>query len=429
MKAVQDLVATVVDFGVFQSLAEKLSETYRKVNYYTPSEWEFIDCADVVTGVGASRLTRCDDFMDPEIVKETDLYIFPDIVYGGTQKYLASIGKPVWGSLGMDDLELYRTRFLSTLKKLGLPVAHSVECVGLTELSDYLKTVENVWVKLNRFRQNMETWKHYTYRQSIRRLDNLAVSLGPLKEHVVFVVQDEIETDIEFGYDGWVINGKTPGVSFQGPELKNRCYLGSRTNASDLPEAVRYVNDAFVPMLQNYRAFFSTELRIKDDVPYFIDPTLRTPGLTGEHQWEVCRNIASVIWWGANGELLEPDYSSAFVGETCVHYTGDDEGWKTIEVPEQAVQWSKLYRYFVADDCYHFPPNKLQELGVIVAMADQIEEVIDRLKEVAELYENAPVDIEVDGFAQLLKQVQEAEKKGLPFTDEGVPIPDPETVL
>ena len=64
--------------------------------------------------------------LDPEHFDEIDLWIFPDIGWGGTQKTLRKMGKAVWGSMGGDDFELYRTRFLDLLKQLKLPVCHSM---------------------------------------------------------------------------------------------------------------------------------------------------------------------------------------------------------------------------------------------------------------------------------------------------------------
>src|SRR5579862_3082199 len=117
MIEVQDIVCCVVDFGSFSSLAETLAKTYRKVYYHTPIEEEFRSLDKEVIGMGIPGVEKIESFMEPDIVKETDLYVFPDIGYGGEQRYLRSIGKPVWGSNGADELERLRTKFVNVVKK------------------------------------------------------------------------------------------------------------------------------------------------------------------------------------------------------------------------------------------------------------------------------------------------------------------------
>ena len=219
--------------------------------------------------------------MDPEFYDKVDLWVFPDIGYGGFQRFLRRDGKAVWGSMGASDLELYGPRFLKVIKDLGLPVINSVTCRGLTQLSEHLKGVEDVWVKVNRYRENQETfhWQDWTHGQ--RDLERLAHNFGPIKERVVFVVQDCIKGEddspvLEVGYDGWFITGPNgephfPEQTFQGYEAENKTY-GSLLDYTDLPEQVQEVNKAFAPILSQYgyRNFMATEIRIKDGTPYFL---------------------------------------------------------------------------------------------------------------------------------------------------------------
>ena len=331
MKEVQEVTACVVDYGTFVSVAKRLSSQYAKVYYYSPFEEEYLDARKCVIGDGIDGVERLDDPLDPDVFDKIDLWIFPDIGFGGFQRHLRSLGKAVWGSMGADRLELYRTLFIKTLQELDLPLVNSVKLQGLSKLSDHLKTVKDKWVKINRYRANMETWKHIDYKHSIPELNRLAVEFGGVQEHVWFVVQDQIETEIEIGYDGWSVDGWFPDKSFQGYEKKNELYLGSWMNYDDLPEAVRYVNEKFSTVMEKYgyRNDFATELRVLDDVPYFIDPTMRMPGQTGEHLLNTCSNLAEVKWKGANGELIQPEFTSRFSTESTLHYTACSENWRT----------------------------------------------------------------------------------------------------
>lgn len=428
MKEIQDITAVVCDFGSFESLADKLSESYGTVYYHSPIEAEFKELAPCCKGVGLDRVIRLDDYMDPTVFNTVDLWIFPDIGYGGFQKYLRSIGKPVWGSMGASDLEEYRTRFLQVLKQIGLPTFKSVRIDGLSRLSDHLKKVSNKWVKVNRYRGDRETFKHIDYVHSVPILNELSVKWGPLADTIVFVVQDDIPTDIEIGYDGWLIDGQFPAESFQGYEAKNELYLGSLLKYDDLPNGVRQVNEVFAPVLAQYgyRNFIATEVREKDGVPYFIDPTNRMAGQTMEHQLETCTNIAKIILAGANGEIVQGEFNARFAAEATMHYTLDT-GWKTIRVPNEARPWSKFYHYCIYDDAYHFPPHKTDEVGVVVGTGDTPTEAIDNLKEHFALFENEPLRIEVAGFVDLVSSIESAEEQGVEFSDQ--PLPEPAEIM
>jgi hypothetical protein len=430
MKPISEITAAVCDYGSFLSLAERLARDYKKVRYYSPFEFEYQDIKTSIIGVGLERVHRLDELLDPNIIEETDLFLFPDIGWGGLQRYLRSIGKLVWGSMGTSDLELYRTYFNETIKELGLPLVNSVKFTGVTALAEHLKAVENKWVKINRFRENMETWHHIDYLHSQRELERLASVFGPTKEHVVFVVQDAIEDAIEIGYDGFTVDGQFPAQSFSGYEKKNELYLGSLLKQEDLPEPVRMVNEAMQPMLEKaqYRNFIATELRVQGDKTYFIDPTMRLAGQTMEHQFESCTNLAEVILCGADGRIIEPDFSHEYAAEATIHYTaGAVDEWKTIQVPEAARRWTKLYHYCELDGAYHFPPYRNDEVGVIVGLGDSVAESVESLKENFKAFEKEPLSIRLEGFADLLKEIEKAEAEGMEFTDQ--PLPPPDTVL
>lgn len=434
MKAVKDVTACVVDYGTFISIAEKLAETMEKVYYHSPFQTEYQNVRACSKGTGLDNVERLDEILDPDTLDEIDLFVFPDIGFGDLQKHLRALGKAVWGHMGADDLELYRDYFLNVLKKLNLPTIHSEKLVGLTALSDYLKENSNVWVKIDRFRGNMETWHHLDYDHSVRTLDSLAVIFGGAKESVIFIVQDDLKSDMEVGYDGWCVDGEFPSHSFQGYEKKNELYLGSVLSAKDLPNEITRINEAMAPVLEGYgyRNWWATEIRIARETPYFIDPTPRMPGQTGEHQLETCINFADVIWQGANGNLIEPQFMWKFAAEATLHYdttTRDHaivEEWKTLDIPEEVLRWVKLYHYCKIDGLYHFMSEGTDEVGVVLGVGDSVEESLEHLNENLDLMKDLPVHANTAGFADLLRSIQEAEKQGVKFGGE---IPKPESIL
>ena len=431
MKDISEVHCCVIDAGTFVPLADRMARTCRKVSYYSPFESEYLGIERCVIGDGCDRFERVDEYMDPDFFDTVDLWIFPDIGFGGFQRYLRREGKLVWGSMGASDLELFRTRFLKVLRDVGLPVVPSIKIVGLTALAEHLQKVEDKWVKINRYRDNMETWHHIDYLHSQRELERLALAFGPMKEHVVFVVQDAINSEdgkpvVEAGYDGWTVDSEFPDESYYGYEAKNQLYLGSLMAWKDLPEEVRYVNESIAPILASYgyRNFWATEIRIKDGVPWFIDPTARMAGQTMEHLLETCTNLPDVIYRGAAGDLIKPEFSDPFAAEATLHYTAEsDGGWKTFQVPEAIEQWVKLYRYCKIDGVYQFPPHKSDELGVISGSGETVQKAIEDLKEHFEALSDEPVKIDTAGFADLIEQIEDAEREGVEFTEDELPDP------
>ena len=427
MKDLREITSCVVDYGTFIGVAEAMAKHCAKSLYYSPFEEEYLDIKKCCQGDGLPGVTRVDDPLDPDTLKDIDLFIFPDIGFGGLQRHLRSLGKAVWGSMGASDLELYRTRFLRTLKEVGLPVAPSLPIKGLTQLAEHLKGVKDKWIKVNRYRANMETWHHQDYAHSQNKLADLAMQFGPLRDRVWFVVQDSIPDALEIGYDGFSVDGQFPARSYQGYEAKNKLYLGSELAAADLPEEVICVNEAMAPVLAEYgyRNFWATEIRrVVGGKAYFIDPTARMAGQTMEHQLLSMDNFGEVIWKGAQGELVTPEFIAPFAAEATLHYTASDpEAWKSLRLPDEVREHVKLYHFCECDGLCHFPPARNDEVGVVIGLGDSVEQAIDDLKEHFEALSEEPLAIDLADFAKLLSQIEEAQSEGLEFSDQ--PLPEP----
>lgn len=428
MKSASDVIALVHDYGTFAYLANDLGKNgFKKVYYTTPNhQTEFQSLRTCCIGDGLEGCERLDDWMDK--IPEIDLHIFPDIAMVGAQKYLRSLKKSVWGSFDATDIELSRTKFLEFVKSVGLPIPDSKIVVGVTALAEELKkSKEPLWIKINRLRDDCETWKHYSWEHSQRDIEDLAVVFGGLKEEVVFVVQKEIPASIEIGYDGLSVGGWFPEKSFMGPEKKNELYLGALTKYAKLPDPLKEINKAIAPYLKKvgYRNFIATEVRVGEDgKSYFIDPTFRMPGQTGEHMTETCTNLAEVIWAGANGEHVEPLYNCLFVAEATMAFTGDSNHWRSLEVPKAAARWTKLYHYCEMDGVAHFPPRDSDELGVIIGTGNTINSAIKAVNRNFEAFSDQPVSIKAEGFASLLADIHKSEAKGVEFSSQTIPKPE-----
>jgi hypothetical protein len=437
MKSIEDITCCVMDYGTFLGLSDMMGRVCKRTLYYSPFETEYQVIEKCLIGDGFEHFERCDEPLDPSVFGDIDLFIFPDIAMAGLERHLRDYcGKMVWGSFGATELELFRTKFMKVIKRLGLPYVPTVTIRGLTNLAAYLKENPEKWVKINRYRGNMETWFHKDWEHSQREMERLALVFGPLADAVTFVVQDPIEGEedspvLELGYDGWSIDGEFAPASFQGYEAKNELYLGSLLQYAEIPEQVREVNEAMAPELAkvHYRNFWATELRIKEGIGYFIDPTPRMAGQTMEHLFTCCENLPEVILAGAQGEVIEPIFTATHAAEATIHQKtqNESEGWRTFKVPDDCIGMIQLYRCCHHQGLWQYPPNKSNELGVVCGWGDSIEDAMYDLKANFENIKDEPVHIELSGFADLVKQIEDAKEEGVHFTDK--PIPEPAAVV
>jgi len=425
LKESKSITACVIDHGLFAPLAQKLGEQYKRVLYYSPWEEGFPLLNKCIIGDGYPEIERCDDFWP--LLGEIDLFIFPDIQHSGLQLHLESLGKAVWGSHTGDSLELSREKFHRTLEEIGLDCPKWRAIKGLTKLRDFLKANEDKYVKISKYRGLMETWHHATYRESEPMLDMLAVKLGPAKEHIPFIVTDPVDTDIEIGFDGYCVDGKFPKVAIGGGvEIKDSGYLCGIQNYEDMPEEVTDINEAFAPILakHRYRNFFSTEIRVKGDKRFFIDPCCRCPSPATEAQLMLYGNIGDIIWAGANGEVIDPEPTAQFAAQCVLKAKRTKDQWCVLDIPKKVLPWVKCGGSAFIDGRICVPPGEdSPEIGWITGIGDSIEDAITSLKEHIADMGDAPVKAEIDALYDALKEYHAAEKVGIPLTYAEIPEP------
>jgi hypothetical protein len=274
----------------------------------------------------------------------------------------------------------------------------------------------------------METWKACEPAANENKLDSLIPKFGPFKEQITFYVQEPVETDIEGGGDTYFVAGDYPDKIILGYEKKGESYFATWKDRADMPPEIWTPSEIIAPLLASYDYCntVSTEIRYKasDGKSRLLDPCFRFPSPAGEEELEMYLNLPRIMYQGARGKLVQPDMAAKFCGEAVIQYNGDRDGWKSIRVPEEVAQWVKLYASGYEDGAYHFPPAQEPEaIGCIVGLGDTPVEVLDHLKEVRDALKDSSVDICIEPIAALFTEIEEAEKVGIPFTDEEIPTP------
>lgn len=416
--------ALVYDNGLFLPFALKLAESFGRVLFFSPHETGFPLIEKCVIGDGFPAIERCNDIW--EVKNEVDLFCFPDIQNSGLQLELENQGKRVWGSRKGDSYELSRKKFLQALADVGLDVPAHERVTGLSELRRVLSEADGErYVKISRYRGTMETWRHISMEQSQPILDDLATKLGPLQESVPFLVFEPIDAMVEVGADTYCVDGMFPSWQIHGIEHKDKSYIGTWQIASELPEAVRRVNEAFSPLLsaERYRNFWSTEIRVTDDdKAFFIDPTCRLGSPSGEAQLEMIGNLADVVFAGAAGELVEPERAHQFAVQAILNVK-ERNRWNVLEVPEKVQQWVKLKDAVMVDGVIGIKTDTDTAMGWVVGVGETLREAIDHVKATADALSGCVVDVDTQALALALQDVEKEEEAGIEFTPKEVPEP------
>ena len=167
-------------------------------------------------------------------------------------------------------------------------------------------------------------------------MDLWAVRLGGLKEHVPFLVFDEIPTKLEIGGDTFNVHGRWPATMLHGIEKKDEAYFAAVTPDREMPDELTHIMDAFSPFLAETRfsCQWSMEVRVTDDEAFFIDATTRG-GLPSTASFLTAKNLPEILWHGADGELVEIDYGYKFTAECMVKIQGEPDTWESLIVPPE----------------------------------------------------------------------------------------------
>jgi hypothetical protein len=417
----------VCDSGLFVHVAECLATQFGKVYYHAPSQHVFPHLSDAVVGDGFDNIDRVEE--PYHLIGNVDCWCFTDIGQGGFQQYLSSIGENVWGHHGADVLERRKGLFLSELKAVGLPVPPCTEFIGLDALRTILKEREDVFIKVSNYRGDWETAHWRSQKLDGGMLDCAAHRLGPFQNLITFYVFEPIDTDIEDGIDTWRIGGEWPKRVMHAMERKDKSLIGGIQEMADIAEPVRMVNELFGPVLDRYgtQGPFSTEVRLLDDTPYFIDSTNRFGSPPSQLQIALITNLPQVIYHGARGELIEPESDDAIGAQVLITSDREKEEWLPFDMDHELRPYVKSAFACEVDGIFTIAPNPMENwAGWLVATGENLVEVVDTLKERKALLPDG-FDCDLTSLCDLLREMESAKEAGITITDK--PVPEPAEIL
>lgn len=420
----KDKTILCIDNGLFMEFCLKLADSFKKVYYYVEwkdaypgmakavigTEWLNGKRLDTFDGKPFERIDNLYDYLD-----KVDMVFFPDIYDGDLAQFLLEKGMPIAGSMKGEELELERWDTKQYFKKIGMDVQPIQRVIGIDNLHKALEKTENKWVKISKFRKQFETFHHIRYDLSRPLLDKIQMDMGPMGKIAEFIIEDNIEADVEEGIDAYTVDGKFPNYVFAGCEIKDLSFAGKFYRYTDLSEGIKEVNKQVAPLLKNYgyRGFFSSEVRTtKDGKHYFIDPCCRLGSPPNELYQEMYTNLADIVWNLGQGNVIDPIPAAKYGMEVLIHSDWALNGHQAIHFPPELRKYVKLRNILKVDNQYYtLNLHNLPEAGAIVTTGSSLEECKKKLEEIAPKVEGYGLNVRTDSLDKAIEEFTKMENK------------------
>ena len=421
----KDKTVMVIAHGLFAHVAERLTRDFGRVLLYVPwNSWFGPTMNMGSVGVGIKGVEKVDSIFCKEM-NEVDLFVFTDIYFAAEQVYLESIGKRVWGCRNGEELELYRDVCKEIMEEKGLPVNKWKKLVGIKALREHLKAHENQFVKFDKWRGNFETFKSESYELSEVKIDEIAHQLGAFQHAAEFIVEDEIPDCVEIGIDIFTIDGEYPKKTAVGIEAKDAGYVCEFMDWDKIPEPIRRWHEVMAPIFAEYgyRGWTGNEVRITKDghEPFMIDATCRQPCPPGELLTEYYTNYADILWFGADGVIVQPIAAAKFGVEVIMKSTWAEDNSQPVEFDPKFADQIKLFNCCEIDGKrWVIPQEDRNELmGAVIGWGDTMEEAVAHMKKAADTVKGFGITIPSGALDKVQEAMQELADAGLPvFTLE-----------
>ena len=409
----------IQDMGLFTTLAKTLAPLVGRVTYSSPWQSGFPMSKDVEVGEGSAEFERVDGIA--EIEDETDLFIFPDTYYGKEQIALVEKGKRVWGSRNADELEIYRSDAKPYFDTLGIPQGPYEIITGEDALRKYIKSQgdQKLWVKIDRTRGDMETFPVKGYDVYENKIDDVMSRLGPKAKIMKFTVEQHLEGTLDLAIDTHAVDGQFPSVALLGTEKKGELYACVRKKWSQMPQGLVSIYDALRETLESYeyRNFLSLESRGKGAEFMLGDPCCRNGSPPAELQFEMIKNLPDVMWFGAEGKMIDPDIPSEHGVMLIIHSPWAEKHPLMIDYPDKFRDKIK-FRYDSQFDgkTWIMPQDAGPRVAAIVCHGNKsIEDLFEEAKDIARGLNGVGIEDFSDYVPAMMKQIKQFEEWGIKF--------------
>lgn len=414
----------VIDNALFPAIAEVLGRSFRKAYYYSEYVGAFPRDAETAVGEGLENVTRVYDLWKciGDLDKEHSLIVFPDVFYGGMCEFLRDLGYRCWGAGRDEKLELDRRWCKEQMAEHGIPVGHYWNVTGTDSLRELLKRSPGYSKgRYARVRHDTESKGVKSFELSIGWFHDLEKKLGRRKEQTQFVVESPITPAVEIGSNRYCIGGRFPEKCDVALEIKGDALISHVVDLEDFPTQLSTVDDVLVEkglLGDQYRQFFTCESRVDEaGIGYPIDPCCRFGRpMVGTVLYNIL-NLAEVMWEGADGNLVEPNYRDEYVVELMIECPVVESRGAIFDYPDSVGRFVFLSDVCVSRGKRTVLPADISNVGSVVAGGDSLEEAIKLVKKRASMIQDSADDIvlHTESLDKAVEQIGLCAKHGVRF--------------
>ena len=408
----------VVDNGLFSEAATTLASSFGKVYYTSPWVADYPSSYRTELGEGFPEYERIEDIWD--VVDDVDLFVFPELHQGPLQDYLVGRGKRVWGSRNGEELEVYRKEAKEYFESLSIPQAPYKVITGMTALRKYIKSrdKDKLWIKISLTRSDTETFCAEGYDMVKTRLDDFQARFGPTSEYREFIVEDNLPDTYDLAIDTYCIDGQYPQQSLLGNEQKDEGYIGVVKQWNEFPPKLTEIYEKLSPALKDfeYRNFFAVECRTGKSGMWLSDPCCRVGSPIFELELHMIKNFAEIVWEGAGGKMVQPQYRGKYGFEILLESQWVNEHPLLVEYPEEFRDQIKFrYATQFPDGLWIMPQRQGPAFGSVVAYGDSIDACVEEVEEIASQIKGVQVEAFTSSAEKLKKNLKDLATYGVRF--------------
>jgi hypothetical protein len=411
----------VKDMKIFMEQANALSDGGKNEVIYCPA-WQtaYPKFEDFAVGINFEHLKTKDKdglpLLFADYVKWADCICNFD-VHGNEEIARARKefpDKSVWGSGKGEKLEDNRLFLKKILEAINLQVQKWKAIKGVSALEAYIKQHPNQWVKLNIFRGDEGAESFYAKDiESIQtNLLRLRLTYGPLCEDVTFIVEENIDTPVEIGYDGFFNGHNYADKCFLGYERHKNLYVAKVIDYEDLPIALYETQEALAPVLEKleFRGALSTEEKIVSKKEnYFLDICSRLPSPLSALYPVVIKNWAELVYGFGKGEDISLDIDAKYVAAMGLESEDLEKDFVEVKIKPNSRDKVRFQTACQKDGKYYaVRGNKMA--CILVAQGNSVDEVLKGLQKNADLVEADGIDKDDLNGIDIVKEVIEQGK-------------------
>jgi hypothetical protein len=277
---------------------------------------------------------------------------------------------------------------------------------------------DKLWIKINLTRGDTETFPIESYDLGKNRLDKLEASLGPVAELKEFIVEDNLSDTVDIAIDTVAIDGKYPTKALLGTEEKGEAYVCAAKDWSALPENLVDIYDKLSPTLAKfeYRNFLSLECRVREQEIWLGDPCARAGSPPFELQLNMLSNLPEILWEGADGKVVEPEYAAKYGFELIVHSDWADLDPLLIEFPDKYRDQIKLrYSTKFGKQTWIMPQHGGPRVAGIVTCGDNLDACFDEATEISKTLRGCKIETFTRSIPALKESLEKLREWGVQF--------------